>query len=68
MHRNVKYGVDDEEVFYKLDGIKGLAYFAEVSALIHGICFAASLSFFFRSHFMHLCIFTFRFVDHIIFL
>ena len=31
MHRNVKYGVDDEEVLYKLDGIKALAFFAEVS-------------------------------------
>ena len=35
MHRNVKYGVDDEEVFYKLDGIKGLACFAEVSISMH---------------------------------
>ena len=31
MHRNVKYGIEDEEVFYKLDGIKALACFAEVS-------------------------------------
>lgn len=45
MHRNVKYGVDDEEVFYKLDGIKGLAYFAEVSVLIHGICLCSFSSF-----------------------
>lgn len=31
MHRNVRYDFDNEEVLYKLDGIKALAFFAEVS-------------------------------------
>jgi len=35
MHRNVKYGIEDEEVFYKLDGIKALACFAEIGEEDH---------------------------------
>ena len=38
MHRNVKYE-DDEEVFYKLDGITNMGFFAEVGYNLHSIGF-----------------------------
>ena len=37
MHRNVKYE-DDEEVYYKLDGITTMGFFAEVGNSVHGVC------------------------------